>query len=85
MICGSFTKITFKLGNVGRKLGRHRTLIWVMEKRIIDELVEEREAHTIHIRKKWNISVHIDRGSIGGVTLVKTLVTTLVSTTHVGS
>jgi len=52
MICGVSLTITFKLADIERNLGRHNSLIGVMEKRVIDELVEIKEAQTIHKKRK---------------------------------
>ena len=40
MICGIFSRTTFKIGDVGRNLGRHNGPIWVMKNGVIDELAE---------------------------------------------
>jgi len=81
MICGVFSRITFKLKDVRKMFGRHNRPIWVMEKRIINELDEIRKAQTNHIGEKCKVSDHTHKGSTYGVTLV----TTLVSHTHVGA
>jgi len=49
MNCGLFLRISFKLGDVRRKLGRNSRPIRVMEKRIIDELAKIRKAQASHI------------------------------------
>lgn len=76
MIGGVFSRITFKLGNVGRNLGEHGRPILIMEKGIIDKLVEIGEAQASHIGKQGRISGHTCKGSSYRVTLFKTLVTT---------
>ena len=81
MICGVLPNITFELGDVKGNLGRHSRKIEVMEKRIIDELVEIRKVQTIHTWEKWEVSDHTSRGSTYGFTLV----TTLVYLTQVGA
>jgi len=70
MIGGIFSWITFKFGNVRMKLGRHRTPIGVMEKRIVDKLIEIREAQTSHIKKQGEISGHTYIGSTCGLPLL---------------
>lgn len=52
-----------------------------MKKWIINELAQIREAQTSHIGKQGWISGHTYNGSIGRITLVKTLVTPWVLTT----
>lgn len=51
----------------------------VMEKSVIDELDEIKEAQTSPKSNQWRMSNHTGRGSTCGVTLV----TTLVSRTHI--
>lgn len=72
MICGIFSKITFKLGDVRRKFSRHSFPIGIMEKRIIDELSETRQTQASHKRKQWSRGEHTSGGSAYGVTLVST-------------
>jgi len=81
MICGVFSRITFELGYVGRNFGRNNRPTGVMEKRIINDLLEIKKAQTSRIGEKCNISDHTGRGSGCWVNII----TTLVSHTHVGA
>lgn len=40
MICGIFSNITFKIGDVERNIGRHNWPIWVMKKGLVYEFAE---------------------------------------------
>ena len=67
MIFGVFSTTNLTLGNVEGKLCRHRRSIWVIKKRIINDLVAIREDQCNHIRKKGRVSGHIGRGFFDGV------------------
>jgi len=58
MICGIFSRITFKIGDVGRNLGRHNWPIWVMKNGVVDELAELRRLK-LAIKGGNGVGVHI--------------------------
>jgi len=72
MICGIFSRITFKIGDIRRKYSKHSRPIGIMEKGIVDELAKIRETQTSYKRKQWSRIDHIGGGFACGVTLVST-------------